>query len=173
MGRIRIIAFDVDGTLTAGALFLGPGGETVKVFSARDGLGLSLAHRMGYITGLITGRSSESVRRRASELSMDFALMDVKDKVAAMEALRKEYGVSWEEIAYMGDDWNDLALMRRAGLSGCPADGTEENRKEADFLSRFPGGGGAAREFIEYILKEEGRRDEAVQSFWAGSSAAQ
>lgn len=71
MNRIRIIAFDVDGTLTPGMLMIGPGGEVCKVFSARDGLGLSLAHRMGYITGLITGRASESVAYRQKELHMD------------------------------------------------------------------------------------------------------
>lgn len=168
---VRLIAFDVDGTLTSGALVLGAEGEAVKIFHARDGLALSLAHRMGYLTGVITGRSSAPVRRRAAELSMDFALMDVSDKVAAMETLRARYGLAWEDIAYMGDDLNDLALMERAGLSGCPADGAEENRRAADFTASLPGGAGAAREFIEYILKREGRWEEALQSFRGRGSA--
>lgn len=162
---IRLIAFDVDGTLTTGALILGAEGEAYKIFHARDGLAISLAHRMGYLTGVVTGRSSAPVQRRAAELSMNFAVMDAADKVAAMEALRARYGLAWEEIAYMGDDLNDLALMERAGLSGCPADGAEEIRQAADFLSAFPGGRGAARDFVEYILKREGRWEEAVRSF--------
>lgn len=172
MNRIRIIAFDVDGTLTLGMLMIGPGGEVCKVFSARDGLGLSLAHRMGYITGLITGRASESVAYRQKELHMDFAEMNVTDKIAAMEAVRKHYGVAWEEIAYMGDDLNDLALMKKVGYSGCPADGADEVRQAADFLSEKNGGAGAARAFIESILKREGRWDEAVQSYLTGPQAA-
>ena len=91
---IRLIAFDVDGTLTTGALVLGAEGEAYKIFHARDGLALSLAHRMGYLTGVITGRSSAPVQRRAAELSMDFAVMDAADKVAAMEALRARYGLA-------------------------------------------------------------------------------
>lgn len=169
MGQIRLIAFDVDGTLTSGVIVMGPAGEACKCFSARDGMGLSLAHRLGYRTGVITGRSSAIVRRRVEELRMDFAEMDVKDKVAAMEDLRARYGLEWDEIAYMGDDLNDLALMMRVGLSGCPADGAAEVRARASFLAAAPGGRGAAREFIEHILKEEGRWDEAVRSFLTGA----
>ena len=171
MGRIRLIAFDVDGTLTPGTLVLGPQGEAYKLFYAKDGLAISLAHRLGYVTGLITGRFSETVRRRQEELRMDFASMGISDKVAAMDAVRRQHGLAWEEIAYMGDDLNDLALMEKAGFSGCPADGAEENRAAADFVSRWPGGAGAAREFIEAILKKDGRWDEAVRSFRDGAAA--
>lgn len=102
--KIRLIAFDVDGTLTDGTLVMGPEGEAYKLFNAHDGLGLSLAHRMGYITGFITGRKSVLVENRAKELSCDFVLMGVKDKVEALEGLLQEYHLpgtrqpTWETI---------------------------------------------------------------------------
>lgn len=164
-GKIRLIAFDVDGTLTDGALVLGPEGETNKVFFAKDGLAISLAHRMGYVTGLITGRTSAIVERRAEELHMDFALMGISDKIGAMDGILRKYGISWEEAAYMGDDLNDLPLFGRVGLSASPRDGAAEVRGAADFVSSADGGRGAARELIEMILKEEGRWEEAVASF--------
>ncbi len=162
---IRLIAFDVDGSLTDGRIFLFEDGETVKVFSARDGLGLSRAAKMGYLVGVITGRSSSVVAMRAKELGMTFSLLGVSDKVAAMEGLLEKYGLLWEEAAYFGDDWNDLALMQRVGFSGTPADATEENRKEADFVSEKKGGEGAAREFLSYIWKQEQRYEEALGYF--------
>ncbi len=173
MAPIRLIAFDVDGTLTPGLIVMGPQGEACKLFSARDGLAISLAHRMGYLTGLITGRRSDIVQRRAEELHMDFTEMQVQDKVAVMDGLRRRFGLAWEEIAYMGDDLNDLPLLSQTGLSGCPADGAAEVREAADFVSSHAGGAGAAREFIEYILKQEGRWDEAVRSFFTGTEAGQ
>ncbi len=162
---IRLIAFDVDGSLTDGRIFLGENGETMKVFSARDGLGLSRAAKMGYLVGVITGRASPVVEVRAKELGMNFSLLGVSDKVAAMEGLLEKYGLSWEEAAYFGDDWNDLKLMRRVGLSGAPADATEENRKAADFVSEKKGGEGAARDFISFIWKRDHRYEEALGLF--------
>ena len=167
---IRLIAFDVDGSLTDGRIFLGENGETVKVFSARDGLGLSRAAKMGYLVGVITGRSSPVVEARAKELGMAFSLLGVSDKVAAMEELLAKYGLSWEEAAYFGDDWNDLALMHRVGFSGAPADATEENRQEADFVSDKKGGEGAARDFITRIWKRDHRYEEALSGFEIVSS---
>ncbi len=167
---IRLMAFDVDGSLTDGRIFLGEAGETVKVFSARDGLGLSRAAKMGYLVGVITGRSSPVVEARAKELGMSFSLLGVSNKVAAMEDLLAKYGLSWEETAYFGDDWNDLALMHRVGFSGAPADATEENRQEADFVSDKKGGEGAARDFITRIWKRDHRYEEAMSGFEAVSS---
>lgn len=162
---IRLIAFDVDGTLTPGTLTIGADGEVFKVFYAKDGLAISLAHKLGYVTGLVTGRTSQAVEKRREELHMDFAVMGAADKIAAMEEIQKQYGISWEETAYMGDDLNDLAVLGRTGLGGAPSDGAEEVKQAAGFVSRFPGGRGAAREFIEYILKREGRWEEALALF--------
>lgn len=168
---IRLIAFDVDGSLTDGTIYMNAEGESVKGFSARDGLGLSLAVRMGYIVGVITGRTSPIVMRRTADLHLHFCQMKVSDKVSVMEELMARHGVSWEEVAYFGDDWNDLALMKRVAFSGSPADATEENRAAADFVSAHRAGYGAARDFIEEILKREHRFDEGLQSFLGNGSA--
>jgi len=160
--KIKLFAFDVDGTLTPGTLIFGENGEAYKAFHARDGMVLGLAHHMGYITGLITGRTSDIVKARAKELSMDFVVMGARDKAAALEEILTKYNLSWDEAAFMGDDLNDLPLFGRVGLCGCPADGCAEAKGEADFVSSFKGGAGAAREFVEEILKEQGRWQEAV-----------
>lgn len=164
--KIKLIAFDVDGTLTDGTLVMGPEGEAYKLFNAHDGLGLALAHRMGYKTGFITGRRSILVEKRAKELSCDFVLMGISDKVSALAELLDRYGLSWDEAAYMGDDLNDLPLFEKVGYSGCPADGMNENKKEAAFISTCSGGHGAAREFIETIIKSQHRWKEAVSSYY-------
>lgn len=169
VSAIRLIAFDVDGTLTPGNLIFGPDGEAYKEFSAKDGLGITLARRLGFQTGLITGRSSAIVEKRAAELHMDFVLMGISDKVAAMDEVLRERNLSWDALAYMGDDLNDLALMKSAGFSGSPADGAKPVRKAADFVTAHKGGRGAARDFIEEILKRQGRQKEALALYLADS----
>lgn len=163
--KVKLIAFDVDGTLTNGQLFLGPDGEALKCFNVHDGLAISLAHRMGYKVGFITGRTSAIVERRANELHCDFVLMGIKNKIEAMHHLLEKFDLTWEASAYMGDDLNDLPLFSKVGVSGCPSNACVENRAMADFISRFKGGEGAGREFIEEILKSQGRWEEAVYSF--------
>lgn len=163
--KVKLIAFDVDGTLTNGLLVMGPAGEAYKLFNVHDGLAISLAHRLGYKVGFITGRTSAIVEARARELGCDFVLMGIKNKVEAMDGLLKKYEMKWEEAAYMGDDLNDLPLLTRVGASGCPLDSCDENQSACDFISHKRGGDGAAREFIEKILKSQDRWEEAVYSF--------
>lgn len=167
---IRLIAFDVDGTLTPGTLIFGPEGEAYKSFFAKDGLAISLAHRMGFVTGLITGRTSDIVKKRQEELHMDFAEMGIKDKITAMEKVLSQYGLTWEEAAYMGDDWNDLALFSKVAVTGAPSDAAKEVKNRADFISAYPGGCGAAREFVEWIFKREGCWEKALDTFLVSQS---
>lgn len=162
---IRLIAFDVDGTLTDGCIALGPAGECIKLFSARDGLAMSAAHRLGYKIGCITGRKSEIVSLRGKELHLDFVLMDVGDKISAMHDVLKQYGLSWDAAAYMGDDLNDLPLFGHVGFAGCPKNACAECLEQADFVSARDGGHGAAREFLEYILKSQDHWKDVVDSF--------
>ena len=170
--KIKLFLMDVDGTLTDGGVCListtaaGVPGEPVvsemKVFSARDGQGLSLAHTMGIQTGFITGRSSPAVARRAEELKVTFVYLGQKKKNEAFEECMQKAGVTESEVAYMGDDLPDIPLARRAGLAVCVANGAPELAAVCHFTTRRSGGHGAAREVIELILKAQGRWEEAV-----------
>lgn len=170
--RIKLFLMDVDGTLTDGGVCListvaaGGGGEPVvtemKVFSAHDGQGLSLAHTMGIQTGFITGRSSPAVARRAKELKVTFVYLGQAKKTQAFEECMQKAGVSAEEVAYLGDDLPDIPLAQRVGLAVCVANGAPELAAVCHFTTRRPGGRGAAREVIELILKAQGRWEEAV-----------
>lgn len=163
--NIKLLAFDVDGTLTPGELFFGAEGEVYKVFHVRDGMAMGMAHQLGLITGLVTGRASEMVRKRGEELHVDFLLMGVSRKVEALQTVLDEHRLSWENVAFMGDDLNDLPVMTKAGLSGCPADAAKEVTMSAGFVSQYPGGHGAVREFIEEILKAQKLWDKTVNGF--------
>jgi 3-deoxy-D-manno-octulosonate 8-phosphate phosphatase (KDO 8-P phosphatase) len=170
--KIKLFLMDVDGTLTDGGVCListtatGGAGEPVvsemKVFSAHDGQGLSLAHTMGIQTGFITGRSSPAVARRAEELKVTFVYLGQAKKTVAFEACMQKAGVTEKEVAYLGDDLPDIPLARRAGLAVCVADGAPELAAICHFTTRRSGGHGAAREVVELILKAQGRWEEAV-----------
>jgi 3-deoxy-D-manno-octulosonate 8-phosphate phosphatase (KDO 8-P phosphatase) len=170
--KIKLFLMDVDGTLTDGGVCListiaaeGAGEPVVsemKVFSAHDGQGLSLAHTMGIQTGFITGRSSPAVARRAEELKVTFVYLGQAKKTEAFEECMQKAGVTEEEVAYLGDDLPDIPLARRAGLGVCVADGAPELAAICHFTTRRSGGHGAAREVIELILKAQGRWEEAV-----------
>jgi 3-deoxy-D-manno-octulosonate 8-phosphate phosphatase (KDO 8-P phosphatase) len=170
--KIKLFLMDVDGTLTDGGVCListtsatGPGDPVVsemKVFSAKDGQGLSLAHTMGIQTGFITGRSSPAVAQRAKELKVTFVYLGQATKTQAFEECMQKAGVSEEEVAYMGDDLPDIPLAQRAGLGVCVADGAPELAAVCHFTTHRPAGYGAAREVIELILKAQGRWEEAV-----------
>jgi len=170
--KIKLFLMDVDGTLTDGGVCListiaaeGAGEPVVsemKVFSAHDGQGLSLAHTMGIQTGFITGRSSPAVARRAEELKVTFVYLGQAKKTEAFEECMQKAGVTEEEVAYLGDDLPDIPLAHRAGLGVCVADGAPELAAICHFTTRRSGGHGAAREVIELILKAQGRWEEAV-----------
>lgn len=164
MKNIKLIAFDVDGTLTDGMLYENEKGEVYKKFHVHDGLIISLVHDMDIKTGLITGRNSPIVKARGKELHMDFILSGVKNKVKSMEMLLEKYELEWEEVAYMGDDLNDLPLLKKVGYSGCPKNACKENKEICDFISANDGGKGAAREFVEKILKMQNQWEQALKT---------
>jgi 3-deoxy-D-manno-octulosonate 8-phosphate phosphatase (KDO 8-P phosphatase) len=171
--KIKRFLMDVDGTLTDGGVCLisavvadgsptTPAVSEMKVFSAKDGQGLSLAHTMGIQTGFITGRNSPAVARRAQELNVTFVFLGQKKKTEAFEECVRKAGVTEEEVAYMGDDLPDIPLARRSGLAVCVADGAPELAAACHYTTRRPAGHGAAREVIELILKAQGRWEEAI-----------
>jgi 3-deoxy-D-manno-octulosonate 8-phosphate phosphatase (KDO 8-P phosphatase) len=163
---------DVDGTLTDGGVCListtatdGSGAAAVsemKIFSAKDGQGLSLAHTMGIRTGFITGRRSPAVAKRAEELKVTFVYLGQAKKTQAFEECVEKAGVTNEEVAYMGDDLPDIPLAQRAGLAISVADGADELKAVCHYVTQRLAGHGAAREVIELILKAQGRWEDAV-----------
>jgi 3-deoxy-D-manno-octulosonate 8-phosphate phosphatase (KDO 8-P phosphatase) len=170
--KIKLFLMDVDGTLTDGGVCLisstaadGSGATNVsemKVFDAKDGQGLSLAHTMGIQTGFITGRRSPAVAKRAEELKVKFVYLGQAQKMQAFEACVEKAGVNHEEVAYMGDDLPDIPLAQRAGLAISVADGADELKVVCHYTTRRLAGRGAAREVVELILKAQGRWEEAV-----------
>jgi 3-deoxy-D-manno-octulosonate 8-phosphate phosphatase (KDO 8-P phosphatase) len=170
--KIKLFLMDVDGTLTDGGICListnatnssgDPVVSEMKIFNARDGQGLSLAHTMKIQTGFITGRSSPEVARRAEELKVTFLYLGQANKTAAFEECMERAGVIEEEVAYLGDDLPDIPLARRAGLAVCVANGAPELAAVCHFTTRRLAGHGTAREVVELILKAQGRWEEAV-----------
>jgi 3-deoxy-D-manno-octulosonate 8-phosphate phosphatase (KDO 8-P phosphatase) len=164
--RIRLFLMDVDGTLTDGGvclLSLPDGGiAEMKVFNAQDGAGLKLASIMGLKTGFITGRKSPAVQRRAEELLVEFVYLGQATKTAAFEECMQKAGVTEDEVAYMGDDLPDMPIASRAGLAVAVANAAPELKAISHYVTQAKGGGGAAREVIELILKSQGRWEEAV-----------
>jgi len=159
--KIRVLLFDVDGVLTDGRVCLQsfPDGSVaeMKIFNAHDGAGLSLAHRMGFKTGVITGRDSPAMSQRAREVGMDFVFQGQKIKLGAYEEAKRLAGVTDEQVAYVGDDLPDLPLLERVGLAVAVGDAVPEVKRAAHYVTRAPGGRGAAREVIELVLKAQGK----------------
>jgi 3-deoxy-D-manno-octulosonate 8-phosphate phosphatase (KDO 8-P phosphatase) len=151
---------DVDGVLTDGRVWLHsqPDGTAteIKGFSAYDGAGLKLALGAGLRTGLITGRESAAVSRRARECGMEFVYQGRATKIGAYEEILSATGASEEEIAYVGDDLPDLPILNRVGLAVAVANATPETKQAAHYLCKRSGGDGAVREVVELILKAKG-----------------
>jgi 3-deoxy-D-manno-octulosonate 8-phosphate phosphatase (KDO 8-P phosphatase) len=162
---VRLVALDVDGTLTDGRLFIGPTGEAMKAFSVRDGFGLTLLREAGVKLALITARQSAIVEVRAAELRFDEVRQGVKDKAAALGDLCARLGLSTQQAAYVGDDWPDLRAMALAGLAASVADAPAAVRERAHWVSRAPAGRGAVREFAEFVLQSQQQLDAALDRY--------
>jgi len=165
---IRVVAFDVDGTLTDGALFIGPSGEAMKAFSVHDGFGLTLLRDAGLRLAIVTGRGSAIVETRAAELQFDAVMQRVRDKAAAVRELATRFGCTPEAVAYMGDDWPDLPAMALAGLAAAPSDARPPVLACAHWISASPAGRGAVREFAEWLLEARGAREALLALHRAG-----
>ncbi|MGH9906871.1 MAG: KdsC family phosphatase, partial [Pyrinomonadaceae bacterium] len=138
--HIKLLLMDCDGVLTDGRLWLIEDGDERKSFSARDGLGLELWHRAGLKSGIISGRSSSAVDRRANELGVEYVRQGSQNKVQVFEELLKLADVEESEVAVIGDDLNDIPLMKRAELAVAVADAAEEARAVAHYVTKAKGG---------------------------------
>ena len=160
--RIKLLLMDCDGVLTDGRIWLTPDGDEQKSFHARDGQGISIWHRAGYKSGIISGRASSGVKRRAHELKMQYVHQFSKNKVIALEEVVADANVSLDECGYIGDDLGDIAVMRRVGLAVAVADAADDTKATAHYVTTRNGGHAAVREVIEVILKAQNRWDELV-----------
>ena len=163
--RIKLLLMDCDGVLTDGRLWLMADGDEQKSFHARDGQGISLFHRAGLKTGIISGRTSSAVERRAQELKMSYVQQYAKDKIKALDEILAEAGVTANECAYIGDDVADIPVMQRVALAVAVADAVPETKQAAHYVTKLNGGHGAVREVTDLILKAQGKWDEAMKRF--------
>ncbi|MCX7015990.1 MAG: HAD-IIIA family hydrolase [Candidatus Sumerlaeota bacterium] len=154
--RVRALVLDVDGVMTDGAIGILPEGEA-KAFHVADGQAIKFFQRAGHQVALLTGRRSPSVERRASELGIEVVVQDAKTKLPELKAIAERLGVSLDEICYVGDDMPDIPCLRAVGLPVAVADACEPARRAAACVLRRPGGRGAVREVVEWILKSQGR----------------
>ncbi|NOY05340.1 MAG: HAD hydrolase family protein [Chlorobi bacterium] len=150
--EIRAIFLDVDGVLTDGSIVYTSDGAELKAFHVQDGLGIRLAMEKGLRVGLITGRSSEVVERRARELGITDLYQGSLDKASVLDEIEAVYDLTDEQVAYMGDDILDLPVLRRVGFSAAPANAHPAVLQAVDFVTQKTGGNGAVREMIDYIL---------------------
>lgn len=157
--KIKMLVMDVDGTLTDGKIYIGADGEVMKAFNVKDGYAISHLKDHGIIPVIITGRESEIVKYRAKELSVTELYQGVKDKLSVLKEVAEKYAISSEEIAYIGDDINDLECMKYCGYSGCPQDAIFLIKQFVSYICNYNGGAGAVREFIEVVYSFSKSKD--------------
>jgi len=161
--KIKIFLMDVDGVLTDGKMYYIPGkGEEMvefKAFHSLDGIGLRLLNQFGVLTGVITGRESPGTEERARGLGMSYAYQGFLSKLAPLEQILAHTGLKPENVAYMGDDWTDIPVLKKAGLACAPANALDEVKAASHLVTKKDGGMGAVREACDFILKSQGRWD--------------
>lgn len=155
--KIKLLLLDVDGVLTDGRIILDNQGNELKAFHVRDGHGIKMAQRAGIIVGIITGRTSEVVNIRARELGIREIHQGMHEKSVVYDSILSKYGLPNEAVAYMGDDIVDLDIFKRAGLAVTVADADPVVKPYVDMVTKTAGGRGAVREFINLILKHQGK----------------
>jgi len=149
---IKAIFFDVDGVLTDGKIIYDDSGREIKEFNVRDGLIVSYLKKAGIILGAITGRESATVTKRCAELKVDFCHQGIMDKAVVCKKLMEHYKLKAKEVAYIGDDINDLGIFKLVGLSACPADALSYVKDKADLVTFAKGGKGVFREVADLVL---------------------
>jgi YrbI family 3-deoxy-D-manno-octulosonate 8-phosphate phosphatase len=150
-GKLKLLCIDVDGTLTDGGMYYTDAGETMKRFNTRDAMGMSRLRKRGIALAIVTAEDSQIVQARARKIGVEHVYIGISDKRALLEELLGKLGLTWEQVAYVGDDLNDLEAMRAAGFSACPSDSAGEIVRHAHYVCRKAGGKGAVREVCDLI----------------------
>lgn len=163
--RVELLLIDVDGVLTDGRIVYGPDRTEWKFFDVKDGHGIKLIQRAGIDVGIITGRRSEVVARRSQELGIEILYQGQFDKVQALTEIIEKTGVEREKIAYIGDDIVDIPVMKRVGFAATVQDAVQEVKDVAHYVAQKPGGRGAVREIIEYIMKNKDLWDTVMAKY--------
>ncbi|GAC1366654.1 MAG: HAD hydrolase family protein [Acidobacteriaceae bacterium] len=175
--NIKVLLFDVDGVLTDGQIIVAPNPATrtsqdpigsgieIKGFSAHDGLGITLARLGGLRVGIITKRQSQTVAIRARDLKLEFVYQGQAHKLAAAEEIAAKAGITMEQMAYVGDDIVDLPVMRLCGLAIATANARPQLKSMAHYTTPNPGGHGAGRDAIDFILSAQGSLDRVMEQY--------
>lgn len=153
LSEIKVLALDVDGVLTDGSLTFSQNGEELKTFNAKDGQGIVCLNKAGFITVIITARKNGTVEHRAKNLGIKELHQGVKFKLPVLEQILEKYNLTFDNVAYMGDDLPDVCILEKVGLSCCPNDAVQEVQKICKFKSKYNGGRGAVREVCDAILR--------------------
>lgn len=152
--KIKMLVMDVDGTLTDGRIYVGASGELMKAFDAKDGYGIVNLSKYSIVPVIITGRKSEIVFNRANELKIAEIYQEIDDKLECLKTIIDKYNICPEEVAYIGDDMNDLECIKFCGISACPNDAFKDIKPYVNYICENNGGQGAVREFIYYIAEQ-------------------
>lgn len=163
--NVALLALDVDGVLTDGSILIDDLGHETKRFNVRDGFGMKLWQRMGFGLAIITGRTGRVVQHRMAELGVEHVFQGASDKPAALEQVLRRTGITADRVAYLGDDWPDLAVLRRVGYPMAVGDAVPEVRRAAAFVTERPGGRGAVREAVEHLLESKGLLERALRLY--------
>lgn len=162
--RIQMLLLDVDGVLTDGGIYLGVGGMELKRFDVQDGAGIRMLQSSGIEVGIITGRSSEAVETRARELRIEACYQGVKNKSDVFNEILKRYNITEESVCYVGDDIQDLSMIKACGVGVAVKNARPEIKKAADYTTQAKGGEGAVREVAELILKAQRKWKEIIDN---------
>lgn len=160
---IKAIFFDTDGVLTDGKIIYDDTGREIKEFSVKDGYIISHLKKAGIIVGIITGRDSKTVSHRAAELKLDFCHQGIVDKLSVFEKLVEFHKLKKKQVAYIGDDINDLTTLAACGLSACPADAMSYVKTKVDIITQTKGGQGVLREIADLVLSARGEMDKILK----------
>lgn len=151
----KLILTDIDGVWTDGGMYYDGTDVELKKFNTYDSAGVLFAHKLGIPVGIITGENTRIVQRRADKLKVEYCFLGVKDKVSIVLQLCKELSITLSDVAYIGDDLNDILLLKKAGVSAVPSSAPKYVQKIANYVTEKKGGEGAFREFVEWILGED------------------
>jgi 3-deoxy-D-manno-octulosonate 8-phosphate phosphatase (KDO 8-P phosphatase) len=162
---IKLMVFDCDGVLTDGRFIYGSTNLELKHFHGHDGLGFKLLQKTDIIISVISGRGSEALERRCKDLNITYLFQNVANKLQCLDNLLKELNLIYTNVAYMGDDWNDVPVMQKVAFSAAPADAQPDVAKIVDWVSEFKGGQGAVRDMINYVLTRKGIYEKTVLAY--------